>query len=125
MKVSFDFDDTLSINVVQAYAKWLISKGIEVWIVTSRLSDEQSKNPEWNKDLFSIAEEIGIKKENIKFTPTMDKYYFFKDNDFIFHLDDDREEIALINEYTKTKGVLVNNDYWNLKCEMIRMNNKN
>lgn len=125
MRVSFDFDDTLSLNKVQEYAKWLVSEGAEVWIVTSRLSDEQSINQGWNKDLFCVADDIGIKRENIKFTPIIGKSSFFMNNDFLFHLDDDREEIDLINKYTKTKGVWVNDDYWNLKCEMIRLNNKN
>lgn len=36
MKVSFDFDDTLSKPKVQEYAKELINRGIEVYIVTAR-----------------------------------------------------------------------------------------
>ena len=41
MKVSFDWDGTLEIMHVQEYAKELIERGIEVWIVTSRFSDDE------------------------------------------------------------------------------------
>ena len=43
MKVSFDFDGTLSRKDVQKLAKELVSEGHEVWIVTSRFSDEAAK----------------------------------------------------------------------------------
>ena len=39
MKVSFDFDGTLSRKDVQEYAKSLVNSGLEVWIVTSRFDD--------------------------------------------------------------------------------------
>lgn len=48
-----------------------------------------------------------------------DKYLFFEDKDFIFHLDDDMTEIKMINEYTKTKGVnLFGNSEWMAECQM-------
>jgi len=40
MKVSFDFDGTLSKKDVQKFAKELVEEGHEVWIVTSRFSNE-------------------------------------------------------------------------------------
>lgn len=41
MKVSFDFDGTLEPPIVQQYAKELIEKGIEVWVVTSRSKNKK------------------------------------------------------------------------------------
>ena len=74
MKVSFDFDGTLSRKDVQVFAKDLVNEGHEVWIVTSRFSDEAAKKDNWhwilgqNQKLFDVAQECGIKKENIQFT---------------------------------------------------------
>ena len=42
MKVSFDFDSTLSRKDVQSFAKELVDRGLEVWIVTSRFDDESA-----------------------------------------------------------------------------------
>ena len=90
MKISFDFDGTLALSYVQEYAKTLIKKGIDVHIVTSRVSDI----PEWNDDLFKVADNLGIKKENIHFTEGNPKVNFFINNsEFIWHLDDDYSEI--------------------------------
>jgi len=43
-KVVFDYDDTLSIPSIQEYAKMLIEKDVEVWIVTSRFDDVNDVN---------------------------------------------------------------------------------
>ena len=43
-KVSFDFDNTLDFEHIQMYAKNLIEKKIEVWIVTSRYEDTSKYN---------------------------------------------------------------------------------
>ena len=48
MKVSFDFDHTLSRKDVQTFAKELVNEGHEVWIVTSRFSDEAAKEKKWH-----------------------------------------------------------------------------
>ena len=42
MKVSFDFDGTLSRKDVQNFAKSLVNTGYDVWIVTSRFDDESA-----------------------------------------------------------------------------------
>ena len=95
MKVSFDFDGTLSRKDVQAFAKELVNEGHEVWIVTSRFSDEVAKKDNWhwilgqNQKLFDVAQECGIKKENIQFTCMKSKSYFLSGKGFIFHIDDD------------------------------------
>ena len=117
MKVSFDFDDTLDRSSVQEYAKELVHRGLEVWICTRRLSNEDAENPRWNDDLYQVAREVGIKKENIHFCGMLDKHTFFKDNDFVWHLDDDWIEIRMINERTKTIGISVfGNTTWKNKC---------
>ncbi len=116
MKVSFDFDSTLNKPSVQKYAKYLIAKGVDVWICTSRLSDQEAPNNQWNEDLYAVAEEIGIPKPNIIFCSMNDKYEYLKG--FVWHLDDDHIELDLINQHTTTKGISVYGKYKH-KCNKL------
>ena len=85
MKVSFDFDGTLSRKVVQKLAKELVEEGHEVWIVTSRFSNEAVADKGWwwireqNAKLFEVADECGIKRENIHFTNQQPKILYLKE----------------------------------------------
>ena len=58
MKVSFDFDSTLSRKDVQKFAKELIDKGIDVHIVTSRSSFKQLDEEGYNDDLYEVADNL-------------------------------------------------------------------
>jgi len=117
MKVSFDFDGTLDRKVVQDYAKELIIKGCDVWICTARFSPQNAPNPNWNDDLFQVCDSVGINKNNVIFCEMSDKYKILKDNGFIFHLDDDWEELKLINKHTNIKGISVfGTTLWKNKC---------
>jgi hypothetical protein len=123
-QVSFDFDCTLSRKDVQDYAKSLIAKGYEVWILTSRFDDHSRYNDfrmtsKCNDDLFKIAEELGIPKERIIFGCFKDKWEIIKEMkgfDPVFHLDDDYIEINGINRHTWTKGVSVISSKYKNKC---------
>jgi len=116
MKVSFDFDSTLSRTDVQEFAKTLIDDGLDVWICTSRLCPEKAPNNEWNDDLFKVANELGIPKSNVIFTNYENKAEHLTD-DFIWHLDDDWIELKEINRQRKTVGVSVfGNSVWKQKC---------
>lgn len=126
MKVSFDFDSTLSRDDVQEYAKSLVEKGYEVWIVTSRCDTDSALAKGWhwvkrqNQQLYDIAEECGIKVENIKFTEFTDKIIFLKGKDFIFHLDDDVDElIAILDSKDTCKPVNVEHYEWKKTCDEI------
>lgn len=96
MKISFDFDQTLSELEMQTLAKEFLKLGAEVHITTSRPDYIHGVKVE-NDDLFEIANQIGIDKKNIKFTCYDDKYKFVKD--FDLHFDDSEEEINLINSF--------------------------
>jgi len=102
MKVSFDFDSTLDRFDVQAFASSLVNKGYDVWIVTSRCDTEKAEAKGWwwvvknNEELYKVAEDVGIKRENIVFTEFADKIEFLKDKGFLFHLDDDVDELTAI-----------------------------
>ena len=120
LKVCFDFDGTLDRKHVQDYAKSLIIKGYEIWICTSRLEDTKAPNKEWNDDLYKIALSLKIPNSRIKFMNYDDKFTFFIDNDFIFHLDDDWIEINQINSRTKTMGVsCFGTSGWKKKCNTL------
>lgn len=107
MKVSFDFDGTLSTFGLQEFAKELISQGIEVWIVTSRYPNKH-RHDKLNRDLFKVADKLNIPKERIVFTSWVDKAEYFLENpDFIFHLDDDFIEIELMEERCQVPGIPV------------------
>ena len=127
IKVSFDFDYTLSESHIQEYARELIERGYEVWIVTSRL-DAQHYAEEFkttlyygelaNKDLFEVANKLGIPEDRIKFTNFQSKWMFLQDKDFALHLDDDFNENRGILNHTRTRAVnSYGNSSWRIKCE--------
>ena len=125
-KVSFDFDGTLSRKDVQKFAKELVEEGHEVWIVTSRFSNEAVAEKGWywireqNAKLFEVADECGINRENIHFTNQNPKVIFLKDKDFLFHLDDDIFELMdIMDSKDKCKPLNVDHMSWDLNCREI------
>ena len=132
MKVSFDFDGTLSRKSIQKYAKDLVKLGHEVWITTSRYDsiDKYSKeevkdwqienlSSAWNK-LFIVANEIGISRDHIIFTNKESKVPYIKEQNFLWHLDDDSLELNAINRYTNTIGIsVVGQSNWIEKCNKL------
>ena len=118
MKVSFDFDSTLSRPDVELYAKELVERGIEVWIVTSRLGFGKEPNPTWNDEVFEAAKRVGIKKEHIFFTCMANKSEFLDGKGFVFHLDDDNIELSFIRTDTDVAPIfLYHNKFWRMDCE--------
>ena len=121
MKVSFDYDDTLSLGFVQSYAELLVTKGVDVWIVTARHEDPHQE-PEHgkNRDIYNTAGKLKIPKERIVFTSTKPKATFFKGTDFIWHLDDRIDELKFINQHTEVKGIWVlDKRTWMGTCERL------
>ena len=129
MKCSFDYDNTLSRKELQSFAKELVQRGIEVWIVTSRYDSTSKYTPEmienWgikdlefeDAELFKVADEIGIDREHIIFMNMQPKKLFFRDNrDFIFHIDDDAVELMAI-KYVNVVDTLDTN--WKDLCEFL------
>ncbi|MGV0927188.1 HAD family hydrolase [Empedobacter sp. ULE_I145] len=121
MKVSFDFDGTLSRQEVQDYAKSLLKKGIEVFIITARFNELKKsffKNNPTNDDLFEICKKIGIKERNIIFCNMKDKSTEIVDTDLVFHLDDCWVTLNDITFNTKICAIDVNDKDWKLKCNL-------
>lgn len=89
--VSFDFDDTLWTDEVQAYALELIKQGYVAWIVTSRYEEIPPYEGYTidNTPVFEVAEKLGIPRKRIVFLNHTDKHdYFIENPDFLVHLDD-------------------------------------
>tara|TARA_R110000796_G_scaffold215732_3_gene331762 strand:+ start:3956 stop:4303 length:348 start_codon:yes stop_codon:yes gene_type:complete len=106
MKVSFDFDSTLTRDDIQALAKRHIHFGDEVHITTTRRNNVSGFKIE-NEDLFKIASELKIDEDNIHFTNYEDKVDYL--TDFDMHYDDDEYEIDLITRSKiKCLGILIN-----------------
>jgi hypothetical protein len=124
MKVSFDFDGTLSELHVQKYARELIERGIEVWVVTSRFENAEKYKEFFgtftldydHNDLWEVVNDLGIQLENIHFTNMQPKSEFLKDRGFIWHLDDDYIENREIPKLVKIPSINVKKNYKH-KCE--------
>lgn len=129
-KVSFDFDGTLARKDVQKFAKELVGQGFDVWIVTTRTSTEDiiARNWTWslnqNEIVFEVAEKCGIPKEKIIFTDHADKINFLKGKEFLFHLDDDEDELMeIIRSGDKCSPLHVNHFSWKENCiEILKLN---
>lgn len=102
-KVSFDFDDTLDKENVQQIAKRYLTEGKEVYIITRRQEND-------SKEVYDIAEKIGIKKDNVYFTNGKMKWETIKRLDIGLHYDNNPDEIRLINENTDAKTRIVDRE---------------
>jgi hypothetical protein len=121
IKISVDFDKTLSKSHVQNYIERLIKEGIEVWITTSRFDDEKVKihSPHHNNDkLWEVVKKLGIPTERVYFTNMDLKADHLNNKDFIFHLDDDSIELEFL-EKTNVVGVNVLELSYNITCDKL------
>ena len=97
MKISFDFDQTLSQPRIQKVAKKFIDAGNEVWITTARPNDIAFPVPIWNRDLIKVANKLGIPFKRVQYTAGQDKYLFL--DGFDLHFDNDKPTIELIDKH--------------------------
>jgi len=115
MKVSFDFDNTLSTPQMQEFAAELLSLGVEVYVVTSRYDDlhrhRYPTNPT-NADLYAVTDSLFIPRQNIRFQCMRPKQEYLFKSTIDYHIDDDEVEIQEITtnynseNYLATLGVL-------------------
>ncbi len=113
MKISFDFDSTLSEPYMQVIARSLINMEHNVWIITSRCG-ESSVN---NQDLYKVCINLGISKTHVIFTDGNHKVDEYIKGNFELHFDDDWEDVMMINNIGG-KALLVNPDYVEIFSEM-------
>lgn len=112
MKTSFDMDCTLSETFIQMICEAMIKMNHEVWIITARCDDRLhnpniSKVNSCNRDLFKIAERLGIPDERIVMTEGNFKHSKIKELGIELHFDDVPEEVELIVRNTNCKAILI------------------
>lgn len=99
MKISFDFDETLSETWFQRLARALITAGVDVRVVTSRCSVST------NKDLWAIVDYLQIPVDNVHFTEGRFKAEILERNKIDIHFDDNMDEINVIRMISSCKAV--------------------
>lgn len=126
VKVSFDFDETLSRKDVQEYAAELLEQGIEVWVVTTRWDENHKHKYDFNPtldDLWEVVDRLGIPRHHVRFTCMEWKHTYLNGTNFIWHLDDNPGEFSA----AKTNGcnvpmIQVDANGWMLKCNRLLNN---
>lgn len=120
-KVSFDFDGTLEFDNVQKYAKELIDKGIEVWVVTTRWDENHKHKYPTNAtldDLWEVVDRLGIPRWHVRFTCMEWKCTYLKGTNFVWHLDDNPTEFKMAKqEEVNVPMIDVDSSDWMYKCE--------
>jgi len=129
MKVSFDFDNTLSEEYIQVIAKSLIQSGHDVWVITARAiffggMDKDTYLRTFNRDIVKVCEELGIDLSKVIITGGSLKFDYYVNCKFDLHFDDDWEEVLEINN-RGGHAILVNPDYQRIYMEMQSKNNDN
>lgn len=125
MKVSFDFDGTLSESHVQEYAKQLIEAGHEVWVVTTRWDENHKHRYELNPtldDLWDVVDNLGIPRHRVRFTCMSWKWTYLDGTHFTWHLDDNREEFSQARMHGCTVPMISVHDDWKEECEKLIKN---
>lgn len=124
MKISFDFDGTLSENKpIQILAESVVSnEDIEIFILTHRAAISPFMD---NSDVYKWADKLKIPKENIIFADHDNKYKFIEKYNIDIHFDDDYNEICDINEMIESQpGVYIGGTYGKIMSMVIRGNNE-
>src|SRR5690606_34181551 len=94
LKISFDFDSTLSEKPMQDLCRKFMEHAAEVWVVTSRSMTVLGKDVN-NDDLYAVSDSLNIPRCRLRFTAYEDKYTIVKDFDMLS--DDSETEIFHIN----------------------------
>ncbi|OGU62033.1 MAG: hypothetical protein A2V66_03875 [Ignavibacteria bacterium RBG_13_36_8] len=100
MRISFDFDGTLTDPKVRELCKCLVDRH-QIYIITSRFEST-------GQEIFTMAKELGINRLNIFFMNGRDKMDFLKIKFPLIdiHFDDDPFEVERISKETKTLCLL-------------------
>ncbi len=120
MKVSFDFDGTLSKPHVQEFARDLIQHGVEVWVVTTRYDENHKFRYPMNArldDLWQVVDDLGIPRWKVRFTCMEWKHTYLNGTSFLWHLDDNTEEFYQARMHKCSVPMIqVESGSWKNKC---------
>jgi len=124
MKVSFDFDGTLEFQNVQDYAAQLLKRGIEVWVVTTRWDENHKHKYPLNStldDLWEVVDRLGIPRWHVRFTCMEWKATYLKGTNFVWHLDDNDEEVSKCKKLQGCNVPIIDvfGNSWEEKCERL------
>lgn len=123
MKVSFDFDGTLSEQHVQDFARELIAQGVDVWVVTTRWDENHKHRYGFNPtidDLWEVVDSLGIPRWKVRFTCMKYKHEYLDGTSFIWHLDDNPEEFSKARVHgCSVPMIQVESGLWKSKCERL------
>lgn len=122
IKVSFDFDGTLSTEYVQEYAKELIDAGHEVWVVTTRYDENHKHRYELNPtldDLWEVVDNLGIPRHRVRFTCMDFKNIYLDGTSFLWHLDDNEEEFSQARIHGCSVPMISVHGNWKMKCDRL------
>lgn len=111
MKISFDFDGTLTEDVIKETAKVFIESKHDVWIVTAR------SDGNFNQDLYKVCDYIGLPYDKVIYTNGSYKMYEYIKGNFELHYDDMWDEVKEINEAGGT-AILINPEFDEIYMEM-------
>jgi hypothetical protein len=89
--ISIDFDDTLSTDRGKRLAEKLINEGNVLHIITRR-------NKSGSEEVYDVAEELGIPREDVHFTEGKLKWEMIKKLGIQQHIDNNQNEIDKIKE---------------------------
>jgi hypothetical protein len=113
IRVSFDYDDTLSEPEVARYAASLRERGFDCWIVTARPETQLS-------DVRKAAKRMGFNLQHIVAVDGYPKWTYLRQIQPVWHLDDDIVEISMINAQRSTKGIRFGmNPDWMDQCNAL------
>lgn len=96
MKVSFDYDDTLTTDKGKELLKRRQQQGDEIYIITARRR---------SVEVIDFAREYGIK--NVYFTAGADKWKTILELNIDVHYDNNAEQIKKIQENTNARAILI------------------
>ena len=123
VNVSFDFDDTLSNESVQEYAKELIESGINVYVTTTRYDEVHKLRYIWNPtidDLWEVIDRLQIPRHRVRFTCMEWKHSYLHRSSFIWHLDDNKEEEdRAIFHKCSVPIIRVDRSQWKQQCNKL------
>jgi hypothetical protein len=91
MKVSIDFDDTLSTQRGQDLARYIMNNGYDLYVVTRRQKSQSA-------DVYAIADKLKIPRDKVIFTNGRLKWETLKRLGIQKHIDNNPEEIMAIKE---------------------------
>lgn len=100
MKVSFDFDGTLTNQQGKDLLASHIAKGDEVYIITRRRKS-------FNEPVYDLAKEYNIPRNHVIFTNGEMKWKEILRLNIELHYDNNPDELKLIDENTEAETKLV------------------